>query len=141
MKKVPIPEKMQKFYGSGTMLHPDQEMVENMIKAIPVGKVATIDSLCQKLAQDQDVEVTCPMRTSNLVKTVMKTSTDPAIPYWRIIRKNNLLINSPFTPQCAELLEKEGVQVNQNSKGEFKVNFTENQSFCFLSKSDVVTTF
>ena len=34
MKKVAIPEKMQKVYGSGTMLHPDKEMVESLIKEI-----------------------------------------------------------------------------------------------------------
>ena len=36
MKKVAIPEKMQKFYGTGTMLHPDKEVVAALIKEIPL---------------------------------------------------------------------------------------------------------
>ena len=134
MKKVAIPAKMQKFYGIGTMLHPGKEMVEAMIKEIPVGKVATIDSLCHRLALDHDTNVTCPMRTSHLVKAIMETSagSSASIPCWRVIRKNHLLINSPFTPLCAENLEKEGFQVSQNSKGEFKVQNIEDRLFTFL---------
>ncbi|MEO1055085.1 MAG: hypothetical protein AAFX87_30905 [Bacteroidota bacterium] len=117
MKKVAIPEKMQKFYGIGTMLHPDKEMVEAMIREIPIGKVATIDSLCGRLADDYGTDVTCPMRTTNLVKAVMGTSanSNTSIPFWRIIRKNHLLINSPFTVWCAENLEREGFQLDKSS--------------------------
>lgn len=133
MKIVAIPEKMEKFYGSGTMLHPDQELVENIIKEIPAGQVATIDSLCQRLAQDHETNVTCPMRTSNFVKIISETyfESDVSVPFWRVIRKNHLLINSSFAKQCAEILEKEGFQVDQNSKGEFKVRNAEDRLFTF----------
>ena len=134
MKKVAIPEKMQKFYGIGTMLHPDKALVENILREIPIGKVATIDSLCQRLARDHNTDVTCPMRTGNLVKALMETTADrsASIPCWRVIRKNHLLINSPFTALCAENLEKEGFQVNQNSRGEFKVLNAKDRLFTFL---------
>ncbi|MEM9329574.1 MAG: hypothetical protein AAGA85_28200 [Bacteroidota bacterium] len=133
MKKVGIPEKMQKFYGFGTMLHPDEEMVGAMIGQIPEGKVATINSLCERLAMDHDTNVTCPMRTSNIVKAMMQIAGDASasIPSWRVIRKNHLLINSPVTAQCAEKLQKEGIQVHQNSKGEFKVQGASDRLFIF----------
>ena len=132
MKKVPIPEKMQKFYGTGTMLHPDEEMVEALIKEIPVGKVATIDSLCQRLARDNDTDVTCPMRTSHLVKAATENALGARdVPYWRVIRKNHLLINSSLTMVCAANLEREGLRIGKNSKGEFKVQNAEDLLFTF----------
>lgn len=134
MKKVAIPAKMQKFYGIGTMLHPDKEMVEAMIKEIPVGKVATVESLCHRLARDHGTKVACPMRTSNLVKAIMEkpNGSNVSIPFWRVIRNNHMLINSPSTALCAENLEKEGFQVSQNSKGEFKVRNAQDRLFIFL---------
>ncbi|MEO1256356.1 MAG: hypothetical protein AAFY41_15915 [Bacteroidota bacterium] len=134
MKKISIPEKMQKIYGTGTMLHPDKEMVESIIKEIPAGMVSTIDSLCERLARDHDTNVACPMRTTNFVKTITKihSDRDESIPFWRVIRKNHLLINSPYSILCAENLEKEGFQVNQNSKGELKVHNLGNRIFTFL---------
>ena len=134
MKKVAIPEKMQKFYGTGIMLHPDKEMIVAMMQKIPVGKVTTIDNLCRKLAQEHRTNVTCPMRTSNFVKTITETcSNDNTItPFWRVIRKNHLLVNSPFTELCAEHLKKEGFHINRNSKGEFEVLDVESRLFTFL---------
>ena len=134
MKKVAIPEKMQKFYGTGTMLYPDEEMIESAIKEIPAGRVATIDSLCNRLARDHDTNVTCPMRTTNFVKTIagIHSERSDSIPFWRLIRKNHLLINSPFTMLCAELLEKEGFLVDRNSKGEYKVQNPKDRMFTFL---------
>ncbi len=116
------------------MLHPDKEMIESVIKEIPAGKIATIDSLCDRLARDYDTNVTCPMRTTNFVKTIaeIRSRSHESIPFWRVVRKNYLLINSPLTALCAENLEKEGFQVNQNSKGEFKVQNPEDQLLTFL---------
>ena len=134
MKIVAIPEKMQRFYGTGTMLHPDKEMVEAQMKEIPYGRVATIDSLCERLARDYQANVTCPMRSTNLVKkaTAFYSNHDESIPFWRVIRKNHMLINSPFILQCAEYLVKEGFQVNQSSKGDFKVENLQDRLFAFL---------
>ena len=134
MNKVAIPEKMEKYYGEGIMLHPDREMVETLMFQIPAGKVATIDALCAKLAWDHDTDVTCPLRTGNFVKEVMEQSqagkTD--VPYWRVIRKNLRLINSPFVESCAEKLDKEGVAVHRNNKGEFQVSGVKDRLFTFL---------
>lgn len=133
MKKVAIPKKMQKLYGIGTMLHPDKEMIESMVKEIPVGRVATIDLLCDRLARDHNTNVTCLMRTTNFLKAIIEThlNNSESIPFWRVIRKNHMLINSPFTKLCVENLEKEGFKVNQTSKGEFKVEYPDNRLFSF----------
>lgn len=133
MKKVAIAEKMQKFYGIGMMLHPDKEMIEELLKQVPAGKVVTLDALCRKLADDYGTNVTCPMRTGNFVKTITKAYSDSnaSIPFWRVIRSNYMLVNSPSTELCAEYLKEEGFQISQNSKGEFKVQNVEDRLFTF----------
>lgn len=131
MKKVAIPSKMEKFYGAGTMLHPDKESVEELLAIVPLGKVATIDSICQKLARDNQTNVTCPMRTGNFVKRIIESSynEETDLPFWRIIRKNYMLINSELINECADRLREEGFEVRQNSKGEFTVLNAEKRLF------------
>ncbi|TRX62735.1 hypothetical protein FNH22_01160 [Fulvivirga sp. M361] len=123
---VNVPEKMQKFYGTAKMLHPSIEMIEEAVKIIPIGKVATIESLCIKLSDDFGTDVTCPMRTGNGIKkiteTLFSTDIDHTIPVWRVIRSNSLMINSKHVEQCATKLEKEGVGFSFTKKGEIKVD-------------------
>ena len=122
---VPVPAKMEKYYGSGTMLHPDIEIIENAIAAIPFGRVATIETLCRKLSGDYGTDVTCPMRTGNGIKkiteTYMEHSVETVIPFWRVIRNNGMVINSKHTETCALRLEKEGFKLQFTQKGEVKV--------------------
>ncbi|MFY0599931.1 MAG: MGMT family protein [Cyclobacteriaceae bacterium] len=134
MNIVDVPEKMQKFYGSGKMLHPDVAMVEELVRMIPNGKVVLIDSICEKLATDHGTDVTCPMRTGGAVKKIIETyalEEDQSIPFWRVIRKNHMLVNSSFTEICAANLRKEGFQVEEKAKGEFRVAGVEEMLFEF----------
>lgn len=123
MNKVPIPEKMEKFYGAGTMLHPDSDTVEGLLTKIPEGKVATVELLCQKMASDHGTNVTCPMRTGNIIKVLAESSLDAKrdIPFWRVIRNNHLLINSELTEFCSSKLEQEGWALEQTPKGDYKL--------------------
>ncbi|MDN5204532.1 MGMT family protein [Fulvivirgaceae bacterium BMA10] len=136
MRIVDIPVTMQKFYGQGSMLHPDQNMIAELLQKIPYGKVAIIDSLCEKMAYDHGTDVTCPMRTSAAIKKISKlmalNEQKNSIPFWRVIRKNHLLINSPFTDLCATNLRKEGFRIDRTSKGEFKVQKLEERLFTFI---------
>lgn len=133
MKKVSIPEKMQKFYGVGIMLHPDIEMVEELVKLIPHGKVATIDTICQKLAGDYGAKVTCPMRTASAIKSIAELTSlnDVSVPFWRIIRKNHLLINSSQIERCVDNLVQEGFKLSQTAKGDFKLMDINEKLFAF----------
>ena len=69
-KIVDVPEKMEKFYGKGTMLHPSIKEVEELLKEIPKGKITTLEVLGKKLAEDYGTDVTCPMRTGNAIKKI-----------------------------------------------------------------------
>lgn len=134
VKIVDIPIKMQKFYGSGKMLHPTTEMVVDLIRSIPYGNVTLIDSLCKRLAFDYNTAITCPMRTANIIKQITNTHIDDGadvIPFWRVIRNNHLLINSSHAEICASHLENEGFQINLTSKGEFKIVEIQKRLFSF----------
>ncbi len=125
MKIVSIPPKMERFYGSGSMLHPDRFMVEDLIRKIPQGRIVFIETLCKKMAEDHGTNISCPMRTTNFIKKIIAESTsgvqsDP-IPFWRVTRNNHKLINYPNLETGIAALQKEGVQVRGNNKGEFEV--------------------
>ena len=133
MKKVTIPEKMQKFYGTGIMLHPDLEMIEDLVKHIPYGKIVTIEVLCHKMSMDHDTHVTCPMRTGNFMKSIIEKRADDTsdMPFWRVIRTNHLVINSRHKELCVKKLENEGIEVKENAKGEYLVHNEHNYIHTF----------
>ena len=137
MKKIniiDIPEKMKKFYGEGTMLHPIDEIVENEVKRIPFGKVATIGDLCQKLATDHGTNVTCPMRTGNIIKKMAEQAAaevSAQIPYWRLIRSDEMVIKSKVYEVSAAKIAHEGFELEYMKSGNIKVKNSENQRFTF----------
>jgi len=97
VKIVPIPTKMEKFYGSGSMLHPELDQIKDTIAKIPKGKVASIDTLGSFLAKEYGTDVTCPMRLGNGIKKLSKESLDreqAEVPFWRVIKKDKKMIKS-----------------------------------------------
>ena len=132
---VDIPEKMQKFYGKGKMLNPDIAMVEKALRKIPYGKVAMIGSICDGMAQNHQVKVSCPMRTTHAIKMITEQyameDVKDATPFWRVVRNNHKLINSPYTKLCADLLAEEGFKLSE-SNGEVKVLAVPDRLYYFL---------
>lgn len=128
IKIVDIPEKMQKYYGVGKMLHPDMERVEEAVRQIPTGKLVTIDDLAKKMAKEVGADVSCPLRTGNAIKKIadrfLSQTIDSDIPFWRVVRKDKYLVKSKNYEFVAAQLEKEGFQLGYNKKGEISVEFT-----------------
>jgi len=126
-KIVSIPVKMEKYYGKGSMLHPASEDIEALIQTIPIGKIATIETLCQKLSNDFGTNVTCPMRTGNAIKKIAENyfsnQNDNIIPFWRVIRKDSMLIKSKVYEFCASRIEDEGFHLSYSKSGAIKVHF------------------
>lgn len=128
-KIVPVPLKMQKFYGDGQMLHPQMAMVVELVELIPAGKVATIDSLAKQMAATYGADVTCPMRTLNLLKKLSKM---PAkVPFWRVIKKDHMMVKLENYSHWASLLEQEGFKLEFTAFNHIKVVTTEEQVFRF----------
>ncbi|HEV8140465.1 MAG TPA: hypothetical protein VGP81_11885 [Pyrinomonadaceae bacterium] len=66
-KVVPVPPKMARF-GKGSMLIPTAKLVDELIRRIPKGKLATVSELRRKLASDFNADVTCPLTTGIFVR-------------------------------------------------------------------------
>ncbi len=128
-KIVPVPEKMEKYFGRGTMLHPDIEMIEELIEKIPKGKVTTTDTLAKKLAADFGSDVTCPMRTGNHLKSLSKM--DSNVPFWRVIKTDRKMIKLHDYEHWAAVLEKEGFKLQFTKSNDIKVLAQESQIFQF----------
>tara|TARA_R110002126_G_scaffold236965_1_gene380529 strand:- start:2115 stop:2531 length:417 start_codon:yes stop_codon:yes gene_type:complete len=134
-KIVDIPTKMEKFYGKGKMLHPTVEVIEELVKTIPKGKVATIDALAKRLAKDFSTDVTCPMRTGNAIKKIAERysqdNADFQIPFWRVIRSDKLVIKSKDFEYWASKIEDEGFKLLFTKKGTLKLDVDSTRLFVF----------
>lgn len=128
-KIVPVPEKMEKYFGRGTMLHPDIQMIEGLIEKIPKGKITTINSLAKRLSDDFETDVTCPMRTGNHLKKLSKIPSK--LPFWRVIRTDGKMIKLDNYEHWATILEKEGFKLQFTKSYEIKVLAQDNQIFQF----------
>ncbi len=107
-KIIQVPKKMQKFYGSGTMLHPSLEMISILVDQIPKGNITTISHITSKLSKDFGTDITCPMRTGNHLKKLSKNS-NFQYPFWRVVRSNGLMVKFDNYTYWANILEKEGL--------------------------------
>lgn len=124
-KLVPIPEKMQKFYGKGLMLHPKSTMVIEVVENIPRGKVMTIHELTKQLAKTYGADVTCPMRTGNLLKKLALT--EAKIPFWRVVKKDHTMIKFDNYGHWATILEQEGFELEFTKSSQLKIVVSANQ--------------
>ncbi|WP_298475929.1 MGMT family protein [uncultured Maribacter sp.] len=134
-KIVDIPTKMEKFYGKGKMLHPSIEEIEELVKTIPKGFVATIDALAKRLAKDFGTDVTCPMRTGNAIKKISERYSNDNIdlktPFWRVIRSDKMIIKSKNFEFCASKIEDEGFKLLFTKSGAIKLDVNGNRMFFF----------
>jgi len=134
-KIVDIPSKMEKFYGKGKMLHPAVEEIEELIKTIPKGSIATIDALAKRLATDFGTDVTCPMRIGNSIKKIAERysndNIDFKIPFWRVIRSDKLVIKSKNYEFWASQIEDEGFKLLFTKSGSIKLDVDSSRMFVF----------
>ncbi len=134
-KIVDIPIKMEKFYGKGKMLHPSVEEIEELVKTIPKGSVATIDALAKRLAIDFGTNVTCPMRTGNAIKKIAERysteKVDFKIPFWRVIRSDKLVVKSKNYEFWASQIEDEGFKLLFTKSGSIKLDVDSSRMFIF----------
>lgn len=128
-KIVPVPDKMQKFYGKGQMLHPEMIMVVELVEVIPAAKITTVDRLAKQMAKTYGADVACPLRTVNLLKKLSKMPTK--VPFWRVINTDHKMLKFENYGQWATLLEQEGFELEFTKSNQIKVMTTENQVFRF----------
>ncbi len=132
---IDIPVKMEKFYGKGKMLHPTTQIIEEATRTIPMGMVATIETLCKRLAKDFETDVTCPMRTGNAIKKIVEKYVgdmgDKNLPFWRLVKNDGRIINSKAYEYCAARLEDEGFKLSYTKSGDIRIGLDPEKIYHF----------
>jgi alkylated DNA nucleotide flippase Atl1 len=122
---VPIPPRMQKQHGKGTMLIPKPLDVDAVIRKVPRGKVVTLTQLREKLARSAGANITCPMVAGMFVRIVAEVAAEDiragksrVAPYWRVVRDDGRLLETlPGGPvEQARHLEAEGHKIGTSAK-------------------------
>src|SRR5579864_739116 len=93
-----VPPKMQKRYGTGTMLIPSPREVEAVIRTVPEGHVVTVSKIREVLAGKHGADVTCPLTTGIFVRIAAEAAEESAgsgagkiTPYWRVVKDDGSL--------------------------------------------------
>jgi alkylated DNA nucleotide flippase Atl1 len=128
---VAVPAKMSRF-GNGMMLIPTPKLVDDLIRKIPKGKLATVSELRRKLAADFKADVTCPLTTGIFVRIAAEAAEEDreqgrkrVTPYWRVVKDDGSF--NPKLPggvaQQTRTLRAEGFDVLTGGKTPRLKNF------------------
>lgn len=111
-----VPPKMQKRFGTGTMLIPSPREVDALIRTVPEGSVVTMSKIRESLAGKHGADVTCPLTNGIFVRIAAEAAEESAragdgkpTPYWRVVKDDGSL--NPKFPggvkqQATRLLEE-----------------------------------
>ena len=112
-------------FGSGMMLIPTPRLVNELIRKIPRGKLATVSELRRKLASDFKADVTCPLTTGIFVRIAAEAAEEDReqgrkriTPYWRVVKDDGTF--NPKLPggvgRQTRTLRAEGFEVSTGGK-------------------------
>jgi alkylated DNA nucleotide flippase Atl1 len=97
-KVVDVPLRMQKAWGSGRMVIATPMLVDELVRRIPKGRLATVAQLMARLAKDHHCDSTCPMTTGIFLRIVAETAEEDMAagrrriaPYWRVLKSDGSL--------------------------------------------------
>lgn len=98
-KIEPIPVKMQKTLGTGTLLIPQPLDVDALMRKPRNGQLITIGQIRRALAASAGADCTCPLTTGIFVRIAAETAVEDLqfqcrkiTPYWRTIRDDGSLM-------------------------------------------------
>ena len=120
-----ITDKMSKRWGIGTVVIPAPMEVDEMMRKVPEGKLATINEIREALAKKHRATIGCPMTTgifawiaAHAAEEQRQEGEKDITPYWRTLKSGGV-INAKY-PGGVEgqkkLLEREGHKVVQKGK-------------------------
>ena len=124
-KIVQIEGKMSRKWGTGSCVIPAPREVDALMRRVPKGKLATIDSLRTALAVKHHATIACPITTGIFAWMAAHASDEAAAagesritPYWRTLKAGGEL-NPKYPggiPEVSARLEAEGHTVYQKGK-------------------------
>jgi alkylated DNA nucleotide flippase Atl1 len=120
-----ITDKMSKRWGTGTVVIPAPMEVDELMRKVPQGKLATINEIREALAKKHRATIGCPMTTgifawiaAHAAEEQRQEGKKDINPYWRTLKSGGV-INAKY-PGGVEgqkkLLEREGHKVVQKGK-------------------------
>ena len=122
---VDVPPEGVTRLGGATMLIARPLDIDELVRTIPKGKLATTGTVRAKLARDFGAETTCPLTTGIFLRLVAEAAEEDRAegntkiaPYWRVI-KNDGALNEKFPggeKAHAELLKAEGFKIEAMGK-------------------------
>lgn len=99
-KITPVPPRMQRQLGAGTLLIPRPLDVDAMIRRIPKGKLTTVSRIRRALAREASADVACPLCTGLFLRIAAEAAEEDrsrgakqVTPYWRVVRDDGALID------------------------------------------------
>lgn len=97
-KIVEVPPRMQKQWGTGTMVIPEPLKLDALIRTVQKGRLITVPQLMDRIARDAGADCACPMTTGILLRIVSETAEEDlregrkrVTPYWRVLKQGGLL--------------------------------------------------
>jgi alkylated DNA nucleotide flippase Atl1 len=98
-KVQPVPDRMVSKWGAGTMVLPAPVEVDELMRAVPKGKVTTINEIRSALATKHHATLACPMVTGIFAWIAANAAEElvaikpkaKATPYWRTLKSGGLL--------------------------------------------------
>ena len=122
---VQIEGRLSKKWGTGTCVIPSPKEVNQLMKKIPKGKLATINQIRETLAKKHKTTIACPITTGIFARIAAGAAEEEAkegkkniTPYWRTLKQGGV-INEKYpggVKAQKELLEKEGHKVKLKGK-------------------------
>jgi hypothetical protein len=136
-KIVPVPPRMRKRFGAGTMLIPRPLDVDAAMRRARKGRLITQSQIRQLLAAQSEADCACPMTTGIFIRIVAEAAEEDRragkkriTPYWRTVRDDGTL-NEKFPGGAraqAAKLRIEGVPVERR-RGKQPSRVTEVERF------------
>lgn len=124
-KVKPIPEKMQKRWGKGTLVIPAPHEVNEIIRTVPKEKLITISQIAERLAKKHNTTIGCNITTGIFAWIAAHAANEDELegkkritPYWRAVKKGGEL-NPKYPGGVVNLkkrLESEGHVVFNKGK-------------------------
>lgn len=127
-----IPERMQRRHGMGTIVTPSPREVDEAMRRVPEGRLATVFGIGQQLARAHGTTIGCTVTTAIFASMAAKAAEEDRqagradiTPYWRTLKVDGEL-NLKY-PGGLELLmnrlESEGHTVVQRGRRYFIEDF------------------
>ena len=127
-----IPQRMQARHGEGTIVIPSPREVDEAMKRVPEGRLATVFGISEQLAREHCTTIGCVVTTAIFASMAAQAAEEDRAagahgitPYWRILKINGEL-NLKYPGGLDNLmrhLESEGHTVVQRGRRYFVEDF------------------